>query len=283
MVVLRTFLPSAALSHFISRYHVVSGQQPDEAEQFDMALYDRAVLRIVQRGAWAAETGGPDQWAELPAMAFSGAASRQLRLRIHGSFHVLGAVFRPSGWHALFDRPASDFSGNILPFREVWGPGVDRLQDAVSQLSDERDIIRAFEDEAFRQLKRVGSWRISAAMGEFETIALTDCTRQVKDVAAQLNLSPRQFERLSLSCFGLSPKLVLRISRFLNMASAMLGLGDPHEEELAELRFFDQSHRNREFRQFIGMTPQQFLQTPLPLFRAGLMARHARRSTMSHI
>jgi AraC-like DNA-binding protein len=120
-------------------------------------------------------------------------------------------------------------------------------------------------------------------MGEFETIARTDCTRQVKDVAAELNLSPRQFERLSLNCFGLSPKLVLRISRFLNMASAMLGLGDPHEEGLAELRFFDQSHRNREFRQFIGMTPQQFLQTPLPLFRASLKARHLRKSTMSHI
>lgn len=283
MVVLRTFLPSAALSHFVSRYHVVSGQQPDEAEQFDMALYDRPVLRIAQRGTWAAETGGPDQWTELPTMTFAGSVSRRVRLRVRGSFHVLVAVFRPSGWHALFDRPASDFTDHMLPFREVWGPGVDRLQDAVTLLSDERDMIRAFEDETYRQLKRIGTWRISAAMGEFETIARADCTRQVKDVAAQLNLSARQFERLSLSCFGLSPKLVLRISRFLNMASAMLGFGDQHEEELAELRFFDQSHRNREFRQFIGMTPQQFLQTPLPLFRASLKARHLRKSTMSHI
>lgn len=283
MVVLRTFLPSAALSHFVSRYHAASGQQPDDVEQVDMALFDRAVFRIVQHGVWAAESGGPDQWAELPAMAFAGSNSRRVRLRVRGSFHVLAAVFRPSGWRALFDRPASDFSDHILPFREVWGPGVDRLQDAVSQLSDDRDIIRVFEDEAYRQLKRIGTWRISATMGEFETIALTDCTRQVKDVAAQLHLSPRQFERLSLSCFGLSPKLVLRVSRFLNMASAMLGLGDPHEEELAELRFFDQSHRNREFRQFIGMTPQQFLQAPLPLFKAGLMARQSRKSTMSHV
>lgn len=283
MVVLRTVLPSAALSHFVSRYHVVSGRQPDELEQVDIALNDRAVFRFAQRGVWAAESGGPDQWATLPAMAFAGTTSRRVRLRVRGSFHLLVAVFRPSGWQALFDRPASDFTDHILPFREVWGPSVDRLQDAVSHLSDDRDIIRAFEDEAYRQLKRIGTWRISAAMGEFETIALTDCTRQVKDVAAQLGLSPRQFERLSLSCFGLSPKLVLRISRFLNMASAMLGLGDPQEEELAALRFFDQSHRNREFRQFIGMTPQQFLQAPLPLFRAALKARQSRSSTMAHV
>lgn len=283
MVVLRTFLPSAALSHFISRYHVISGHQPDEAEQFDMALYDRPVLRIARHGTWVAEMGGPDQWMELPYMTFAGSVSRRVRLRVRGSFHLLAAVFRPSGWHALFDRPASDYTDNMLPFREVWGPGVDRLQSVVTQLNDDRDIIRAFEDEIYRQLKLIGTWRISAAMGEFETIARADCTRQVKDVAAQLHLSPRQFERLSLSSFGLSPKLVLRISRFLNMASAMAGFGDQHEEELAELRFFDQSHRNREFRQFIGMTPQQFLQTPLPLFRASLKARHLRKSTMSHI
>ncbi len=283
MVVLRTFLPSAALSHFVSRYHVVSGQQPDEVEHVDIALYDRAAFRIVQHGVWAAESDGPDQWAELPAMAFAGCTSGRVRIRVKGSFHLIAAVIRPSGWQALFDRPASDFSDHIVPFREVWGPGVDRLQDAVSQLSDDRDIIRAFEDEAYRQLKRIGTWRISAAMGEFERIARADCTRQVKDVAAQLHLSPRQFERLSLNCFGLSPKLVLRISRFLNMASAMAGFGDQHEEELAELRFFDQSHRNREFRQFIGMTPQQFLQTPLPLFRASLKARNLRKSTMSHV
>jgi AraC-like DNA-binding protein len=283
MVVMRTYLPSAELSHFVSRYHVVSGQQADEAEQFDMALYDRPFLRIARLGTWAAEVGGTDQWTELPAMTFAGSVSRRVPLRVRGPFHLFGVAFRPAGWKALFDRPASDFTDNILPFREVWGSGADRLQDAVLRFGSERDIIRAFEDEAFRQLDRIGTWRISAAMGEFERIARADCTRQVKDVAAQLHLSPRQFERLSLNCFGLSPKLVLRISRFLNMASAMVGLGDQHDEELAELRFFDQSHRNREFRQFIGMTPQQFLQTPLPLFRASLNARHLRKSTLSHI
>ena len=283
MVVLRTFLPSDALSPFIIRYHIVSSQQPDEAEQLDIALYDRAVFRLTQHGAWAAETGGPGQWTDLPKANFSGPFGRGIRLRVRGSFHLFGAVFRPSGWHALFDRPASDFADNMLPFRDVWRSGADRLRDAVSSLGNEQDIISAFEDEVHCQLKRIGTWRVNAAISEFETIVRKDCTRQVKDVASQLGLSPRQFERLSLSCFGHGPKLVLRRGRFLDMASVMCGLGDPSEDHLAELRFFDQSHRNREFRQFIGMTPQQFVQRPLPLFRAILKARYARKSILPHI
>src|SRR3546814_14999970 len=48
---------------------------------------------------------------------------------------------------------------------------------------------------------------------------------------------------------------------------------DLSDEDSADLRYFDQSHRNRDFRRFIGMTPQTFAQTPTPLFTASLKLR----------
>ena len=282
MVILRTFSPSAALLPFIIRYHVLSGQQPEEAEQFDIALYDRAVLRVTRQGDWAAETS-PGEWTDLPATAFSGPASKGVRLRVRGSFQLFGIVIRPSGWRALFDRPANEFADQNLPCSDVWGPEADRLREAVSQLSNEQDIFRKFEHEIQRRLERIGKSQVSAAISEFEAIVRKDCTRQVQMVAGQLGISSRQFERLSLRCFGHAPKLVLRRGRFLDMATAMCGFGDPSEEQLAELRFFDQSHRNREFRRFLGMTPQQFVQAPLPLFKASLKARFAKKNSISDI
>lgn len=281
MLVLRTFLPSAALLPFVKRYYTISGEHPEDAEQYDIILHEMALVRIIVQGAWSIEAGGPGHWADMPSMAFSGPGSSRTGLRVRGPFHAIGAVFRPSGWPALFDRPANEFADRILPFSDVWGAGADRLQDSILQLSDEDDIIRAFEDEVVLRLNRIGTWQVHAAMEAFESIARTDCSRQVRDVAAQLGLSPRQFERSSLSCFGHTPKLVLRRSRFLDMATAMRGIGDPSEEQLAELRYFDQSHRNREFRQFIGMTPQQFVHTPLPFFSAGLQARFQRKASRS--
>ena len=58
------------------------------------------------------------------------------------------------------------------------------------------------------------------------------------------------------------------------MATAMRGFSSPSEEELAALRYFDQSHLTREFKRFAGMTPRAFERTTTPLFTAGLNLRN---------
>src|SRR3546814_15635473 len=55
--------------------------------------------------------------------------------------------------------------------------------------------------------------------------------------------------------------------------SVIRDMGSQSDEDSADLRYFDQSHRNRDFRRFIGMTPQTFAQTPTPLFTASLKLR----------
>ena len=111
-------------------------------------------------------------------------------------------------------------------------------------------------------------------MNDFAAIARSDSTIRIDDAAAKIGLSVRQLERRCLATFGLSPKAVLRRSRFLDMATAMRGFSSPSEEELAALRYFDQSHLNREFKRFAGMTPRAFERTQTPLFTAGLNLRN---------
>ena len=114
-------------------------------------------------------------------------------------------------------------------------------------------------------------------MQQFELIARNESTLMVRDVATRLGISERQLERTSRSTFGLSPKVVLRRSRFLDMAAAMRGISNPDEQELAALRYYDQPQMIREFRRFITMTPGQFARTPTPLLTAGLELRNLRK------
>ncbi len=104
-------------------------------------------------------------------------------------------------------------------------------------------------------------------------IARHDSTMPVADAAARLRLSTRQLERICRATFGHTPKVVLRRSRFLDTSQAMRGFGEPSADQLAALRYFDQSHLNREFRHFFGMTPGSFERTATPLFTAGLKLR----------
>jgi AraC-like DNA-binding protein len=110
-------------------------------------------------------------------------------------------------------------------------------------------------------------------MACFEAIAREDSTIQVCHAAERVGMSTRQFERHCCAAFGHSPKVILRRSRFLDMAQAMRGFSEPSAEHFAALRYFDQSHLNREFRHFFDTTPGQFEKVATPLFTAGLKLR----------
>jgi len=73
---------------------------------------------------------------------------------------------------------------------------------------------------------------------------------------------------------------VLRRSRALDMASHLHGVADEKEADDLILRYFDQAQMTREFTEFFGMTPRQFMKTPNPLMTLTLEARQAKRLEM---
>ncbi|MBK5264284.1 MAG: helix-turn-helix transcriptional regulator [Alphaproteobacteria bacterium] len=277
MLTSRSYPPSAALAPYITRHYIFSAAFPGDFELVDQLLAENALVRILQLGDWAAEVE-PGVWRDGRKVVLFGANSKPMRVRVRGAFRIIGFAFRPCGWRGLFHQPASEFANQMLPLADIWGDAADRLYDHAAGLTEDADIIAVVESEIVRRLDYIGTGQIDAAMRVFESIARHDSKRQVQDVVAHLGLSERQFERQCLIGFGHTPKLILRRSRFLDMATAIRGLGDPSDEELAALRYFDQSHRNREFRRFIGMTPSQFAHTPTPLFTAGLQFRLERKS-----
>jgi AraC-like DNA-binding protein len=124
-----------------------------------------------------------------------------------------------------------------------------------------------------KRVSTVGSPEPDLKMAQFERIARVNSTILVNDAADLIGLSPRQMARRTKACFGLTPKAVLRRSRFLDLATAMRGFSTPSERDLAALRYYDQSHVTREFKRFTNMTPGVFQKTPTPLFTAGLKLR----------
>ncbi|MEQ1510212.1 MAG: DUF6597 domain-containing transcriptional factor [Sphingopyxis sp.] len=275
----RNYAPSAALAPYIARHYVFSVKAPDDFELVDQLLAETAFLRILIYGDWSGETA-PGEWSNVGPMVFFGPNSKPFKVRVRGGFSVVGIAFCPAGWRAMFDQPASDYSDRMLPFTDLWGDVSNRMHAAVVAVDPDDDaaIIAAIEPFISERLE-MGGWQSpNPAMQAFELLARNDSTVMIGDAAAQIGLSTRQMERQCKSAFGMTPKAILGRSRFLDMASAMRGLSQPSEEELAGLRYYDQSHRNREFRRFIGMTPRQFEQTPTPLLTAGLELRNMRKA-----
>jgi AraC-like DNA-binding protein len=272
MMLSRNYPPSPALAPFIRRHYVFSAELPSDFRLQDHLLSENAFVRILIRGDWKAETA-PGQWTSAGPVVLFGANALPFPVAVTGPFTVAGFAIRPSGWRSLFAESASDYADTMVPLAYAWGDTANSLWDAVKGHPEDDFIVAAMEHAISAQMDKIGLYQRDPQMAMFEVIARTDSTKRVEDAAAEIGMSTRQLERRCLASFGLSPKAVLRRSRFLDMATAMRGFSTPSEKELAALRYFDQSHLNREFRHFTGQTPRQFRLSVTPLLTAGLKLR----------
>lgn len=276
MLLSRTYKPSADLAPYIRRFYVFEAPLPEGAVIEDFLLAETAFVRCLIRGDWAAETS-PGRWNTAGNIVFFGANSRPLRVRVKGGFAVTGFAIRPRGWHALFSEPHNLLSDKMLPLQQMWGGLADNMFAGVAAAADDDAQLIAMESALRERIALIRAPEIDMQMARFEAIARTDSTIRVEDAAQDVGLSMRQLERRCLATFGLTPKSILRRSRFLDSATAFRGFSTPNECELDALRYFDQSHMNREFRRYTGMTPRTFAKTATPLQTAGLKLREESR------
>lgn len=276
MLLSRTYRPSVDLAPYIRRFYVFEAPLPEGAVIEDFLLAETAFVRCLLRGDWAAETRS-GQWSTAGSIVFFGANSRPLRVRVKGGFAVTGFAVRPSGWHALFAEAHHALSDKMLPLQQLWGDLADTMYSGVFQATDDDGQLAAMESALRARIALMRSPKADMQMARFEVIARTDSTMRVEDVAAEVGLSVRQLERRCLTAFGLTPKAILRRSRFLDTATVLRGFSSPTSSELDALRYFDQSHMNREFRRYTGMTPRAFANAATPLQTAGLKLREESR------
>jgi AraC-like DNA-binding protein len=92
----------------------------------------------------------------------------------------------------------------------------------------------------------------------------------LKNLCSDLKISERSLERIMQSYAGVSPKQFSRISRF---QAALTHLNNTPVLRLSEVAYSfgysDQSHFVRDFREFSGFSPKQFLKHRYPLISFG--------------
>lgn len=265
--------PGAALEPYVRRHYVFRADLPHDTIILDKMIAETAFIRIALLGNWSVESGTPGVWQSTSGGQLFGANSKGFPLRVVGPFLIIGCSIKPAGWKSLIKQPASHFTDQMVPLEDVFGDiAVDLLGKLDVEQCDE-DMVALLEAALQQQINRVGLHQHDSQIEHFETIGRIDSMIRIDAAAAQIGLSVRQLERRCLDSFGLTPKTFLRRCRFLDTAMAMRKLSHPSEEDLAALRYFDQSHLNREFKRFVGMTPKTFQNAYTPLMNAGLRLR----------
>jgi AraC-like DNA-binding protein len=192
-------------------------------------------------------------WQRQPALIFAGQLTEALSLRPTGRAAVLGIRLQPHGAAALMRVPQHQTAGAVIELSALDRGLADGLVEAVSGHA---------LDEAVAAVTRVLRARLSPAAIDPRLHAVVGLVEQHRGavsssrLAAAVNLTPRQLERLFAAGVGLSPKRLARIVRFRHALARMEGSTDARGADVAAAcGYADQAHFVREFRDIAGYTP----------------------------
>ena len=163
--------------------------------------------------------------------------------------------FTAPGARLFYDRPLGELANRSVAAVDVAGPSMDRL---ASKLFDARTWDDRFEILDAEITSRIAAARpLGRAMDwSWQQLTRSDGAARVGDLVREIGWSERHFAATFRREFGLRPKALARVLRF---ARAIALLSERDTTSLTALAvesgYYDQSHFNRDFLRFAGVTP----------------------------
>jgi AraC-like DNA-binding protein len=227
----------------------------------DRERADHAQLRFRLDGGAADYTMAGGGVQRVGPCHVIGPSSGALTVDATGPIELIGMGLQAAGWAALIGVDASAMldrafdSGQLLG--ESWCAGSIARLVAAPTMAEKFEVVAGIvrtmigraPSDAMEVARAIEAWLVASP------------APAVEDLVAATGLSRRQVERRTKALYGVPPKLLSRKYRALR-AAVTLAEGAPIGEALAIGGFYDQSHLNREIKQFAGLTPKQMHAAP---------------------
>lgn len=174
----------------------------------------------------------------------------------------IGLQLRPGASLALLGLSADELAGRHVQLADIWGAEAGRLHEVLLAAPSADDKLRCLEAAL---MKRLSSSPRPPSPGAHPVVLAglqqLRAGNSVASAAGRSGYSQRQFVRLFSQAVGLTPRLYLRVQRFQRALRMLQGEG-LQKASLAGVAFAagytDQPHFNRDFREFSGLTPEQY-------------------------
>ncbi len=271
----RFIQPHPALKRYLSSYYFFEIDAGDELPQDDLLYPEWASARFMLRGSIPAAVV-PDPLEDVPRVSMTGPTSRAVRIQCVSAVMV-GIGMLPLGW-MKFCSPSADAHGDRVVDVES-EPGFSlfaAIWQDIKSLSDPESIAAKFDEYLLAALK-IASENPAKEL-EIERVHTALANPEIADVAAleqATGLTVQQLERLCRRTFGFTPKKLLRRQRFLRSLAVQMMNPDMKWSNALDPHYHDQAHFNRDFRDFMGMSPSEYLAMPRPISRGAVLARNA--------
>jgi AraC-like DNA-binding protein len=160
--------------------------------------------------------------------------------------------------------PMHELSTRVVDLADVLGNGVEPFIESLAETRSWAERFEALDDAILRHVADVplGAPEIAWAWRELER---TNGSVPIAALAEATGWSARRLIARFRDEVGVTPKLAARILRFERVVERIQEAQGHGWADIAyDCGYYDQSHLNRDFRQFAGTTPTAFVAALLP-------------------
>jgi AraC-like DNA-binding protein len=177
---------------------------------------------------------------------------------------LMGVRFTPAGPMAILGVPSGELANEVIDLDLLLGHSVERLRQQLIEAPSVEDRFRTLERFFCERLNGKASVRPEVAYALDRLFQSAGRTR-MRTLATATGFSQKHLIHLFREQVGLAPKRYARIVRFNALLRRMAPEARPDWADLAAMYgFYDQAHFVRDFREFTGTTPTDFLRTRGP-------------------
>ena len=254
-----TAVPPPPLNEFIQNFWYWEGEAPGHAKDTIMASGRIGLMINLKEDRLTWYGGGRFlQRSVLRGIGLCGTHSQAFAIDAWQP-HMMGVQFWPGGAFPFFGPPAREFQNAHVSLEDIWGPKAERLHQRLVQVPTPEDKFDILQNALVGAARR-GFERNPTVAHALATFGRAPHRASVAKLATDAGVGHKRFIRLFADEVGFTPKLYLRVIRFQRVLMRIFQAPSVDWGDVVEQHgYFDQSHFIREFREFSGLTPTEYL------------------------
>jgi AraC-like DNA-binding protein len=255
------FRPCELLKPFVECYFVwQSDEVIDETLVFESPPSGFCSI-VINSGDYYFLQNKKYEYLQVPKQFVAGQSIYNYKLFVKGHISSAGIVLKPTALASLFQLPAFEFTEERISLNDTLKtPASACLIDKIQVAPDENEKVKLLEEFAlfhYNQNKPQTDYIDYAANLIVEKNGMV----HIADIMKDVYMSRRNFERRFFKKVGLSPKYYARLRRMSFLTNLIAGKRKVDWPSLfSQCEFYDQSHFIKDFKEFTGRSPQQYLE-----------------------
>jgi Helix-turn-helix domain len=255
----QTFLPNNDLSSLIKCYWTLEVPAEYSSEK-QRIVPDGCMELIFILGEDIKRFTSATESIIQPRAMIVGQITEPFIIQPTGYVHCFATRFYPYGVVNFIQTPLKNLENKETPLTEIFGHEIaDALEQNIIHATDTQQRIEIIETFLLNKLNEKATID-NIVKSTIDALLATSGSSPIKAILKEDLSKRRQLERKFLKQIGLSPKQLGKVVRLQTALNLLINQKTETLTDIAyESEYYDQNHFIKDFKEFTGTTPKEFL------------------------